>query len=88
MPVLRWSEYGGVSAIKFVKVGTLDEPEQCKPDIHIFTTTRQAWVDLEAERRRGVTVCDEYYDRTVEWPEESLRRRQRVLGMNCTMSLN
>src|SRR5262249_1369776 len=32
-----WSNYGGAGdAVRFVRVGTLDEPDRLPPDIHIF----------------------------------------------------
>src|SRR5579871_5698752 len=30
-----WSEYGGRSQLRFVRVGTLDTPAAVKPDVHI-----------------------------------------------------
>src|SRR6478735_6099420 len=31
-----WSEYGGVGALRFVRVGTLDDPSSLSPDVHIY----------------------------------------------------
>src|SRR4249920_2583929 len=31
-----WSEYGGAKALRFVRVGTLDEPQAMPPDVHIY----------------------------------------------------
>jgi len=40
-----WSHYaGGGDAIRFVRVGTLDDPDALPPDIHIFTASKQPWV--------------------------------------------
>src|SRR5688572_15686795 len=40
-----WSNYAGTGpVIKFVRVGTLDEPDLLPPDIHIFTASKQPWV--------------------------------------------
>ena len=42
-----WSHYAGAGdAVRFVRVGTLDEPARLPPDIHIFTSTKQPWVVL------------------------------------------
>ncbi|MGF1608657.1 MAG: GFA family protein, partial [Kiloniellales bacterium] len=42
-----WSHYAGAGdAIKFVRVGTLDEPDLLPPDIHIFTASKLPWVIL------------------------------------------
>src|SRR5437899_4622631 len=39
-----WSHYAGAGpAVHFVRVGTLDRPDVCPPDIHIFTASKQPW---------------------------------------------
>src|SRR5688572_5035112 len=52
-PVCRialWSNYGGAGdAIRFVRVGTLENPDRLPPDIHIFTSSKQPWLVLPAE---------------------------------------
>jgi hypothetical protein len=69
--VAVWSHYAGAGeAIKFLRVGTLDEPDRLPPDIHIFTATKQPWVLLPAT----VPAVPDYYDRKDYWPEESLAR--------------
>ena len=71
-----WSNYAGSGpAVKFVRVGTLDNPDLLPPDIHIFTGSKQPWVQLPA----GVPAVPEYYDRTQYWPPESLARRKAIL---------
>jgi hypothetical protein len=60
--------------VRFVRVGTLDEPRNFPPDIHIFTSTRQPWVVIPA----GARVADEFYDIASTWPAESLERRQAL----------
>lgn len=75
--IALWSNYAGVGdAIRFVRVGTLDEPDRLPPDIHIFTSSKQPWVVLPA----GTPAVPEYYDRNVYWPKESLERRAALLG--------
>lgn len=72
-----WSNYGGGGdKIRFVRVGTLDEPDRLPPDIHIFTMSKQPWVVLPA----GMPAVHEYYDSKQMWPAESLERRKAVLG--------
>ena len=67
-----WSNYAGAGdAIRFVRVGTLDEP-----DIHIFTSTKQPWLVLSP----GTPAVAEYYDRNRYWPAESLERRRMLLA--------
>ena len=49
-----WSNYAGAGdAVRFVRVGTLDEPDRLPPDIHIFTASKQPWVVLPRARRRS-----------------------------------
>lgn len=73
--VAVWSHYaGGGSAVRFVRVGTLDEPGRLPPDIHIFTASKQLWVILPA----GTPAVLEYYDANTHWPAESLARRDAM----------
>ena len=73
--VALWSNYAGAGdAVRFVRVGTLEDPDRLPPDIHIFTASKQPWVVLPP----GVPAVAEYYDREQYWPRESLERR-RVL---------
>ncbi|KPJ82160.1 MAG: aldehyde-activating protein [Gammaproteobacteria bacterium SG8_30] len=76
--VALWSHYAGAGdAVCFVRVGTLDRPEACPPDIHIFTSTLLPWVRLPEE---GAPRVDEYYRRSDYWPAESIERYDVVLG--------
>jgi hypothetical protein len=71
-----WSHYAGAGPmIRFVRVGTLDEPDQLPPDIHIFTESKQRWVVIPND----MPAVPEYYDREKYWPAESLARRQVML---------
>jgi hypothetical protein len=73
-----WSNYAGAGpAIKFVRVGTLDEPDLLPPDIHIFTASKQPWVVIP----EGAPAVPEYYDRETYWPEESQARRRAILPL-------
>lgn len=77
-PVCRialWSNYAGAGeALRFVRVGTLDQPDLLPPDIHIFTASKQPWVVLPA----GTPAVAEYYDRAQYWPKASLERRKAI----------
>ena len=45
--VALWSHYGGMGEkAAFVRVGTLEEPDACPPQVHIFTRSKQPWFDL------------------------------------------
>jgi hypothetical protein len=68
--VALWSHYSS-PLVSFVRVGTLDEPDDFPPDVHIFTTTKQPWVQLSGD----VPVMPEYYRSADLWPPESLARR-------------
>ena len=75
--VAVWSTYAGAgNAIRFVRVGTLEEPDRLKPDIHIFTSSKQPWVVLPPD----TPAVAEYYESKKYWPAESLERRRVLLG--------
>jgi hypothetical protein len=75
--IALWSNYGGGGdAIRFVRVGTLDEPDRFPPDIHIFTQSKQPWGVIP----KGMVAVEEYYRSKEFWPEASLDRRRAVLG--------
>jgi hypothetical protein len=67
-----WSTYGGRTAVRFVRIGTLDAPSALSPDVHIFTRSKVPWVTLPAE----VPAFDVYYDTKALWPAESYARRR------------
>jgi hypothetical protein len=75
--VALWSNYGGAKDIlRFVRVGTLDEPGKVEPDIHIYTRSRLPWVRLPDD----ALAVDAYYDSSEIWPAESLERRKALFG--------
>ena len=75
--IALWSNYAGAGdSVRFVRVGTLDDPDRLPPDIHIFTASKQPWVILP----QGTPAVAEYYDRDRYWPEESLERRRVMLA--------
>jgi hypothetical protein len=74
--VALWSHYAGAGpVVSFVRVGTLDAPDHLRPDIHIFTASKQPWVVLDP----GTPAVPEYYEREQHWPAESLARRDVLL---------
>jgi hypothetical protein len=73
--VALWSNYAGASdVLRFVRVGTLDEPDRLTPDVHIYTASKQPWVALPPE----IPAFEEYYNRNELWPKESLARRRAL----------
>lgn len=71
-----WSNYGGVSKLCFVRVGTLDDPAALPPDVHIYIRSKLPWVALPADR----PAFEAYYDPVALWPADSLERRRAALA--------
>jgi hypothetical protein len=70
-----WSHYpGGGPFLRFVRVGTLDDPDALPPDVHIYTLSKQPWVVLP----EGAHAVPEFYDRALCWPAESLERAKAL----------
>jgi hypothetical protein len=73
--VALWSNYaGGGAAVRFVRVGTLEEPDRCPPDVHIYTASKQPWFVLP----EGAPAFPEYYSAREVWSAESLARREAL----------
>jgi hypothetical protein len=71
-----WSEYGGLGSLRFVRVGTLDQPQAVPPDVHIYVRSKLPWITLPD----GVPAYEAYYDSRTLWPPASLERRKAALG--------
>lgn len=56
--------------IRFLSVGTLDEPELMPPDVHIFTATKLSWYVIPA----GQIAVDPFYDFETTWTQASKER--------------
>lgn len=66
-----WSNYGGeLDAVRFVRTGTLDEPQKAPPSLHIFTSTKQPWITLDD----SIPIKEEYYKKEEIWSKASLER--------------
>ncbi len=69
--VALWSNYAGAGdAIHFVRVGTLDNPDLVPPDLHIYTESKQPWIELGPD----IPAVEQYYSPAEYWPEESRNR--------------
>jgi hypothetical protein len=69
--VALWSNYAGSGdKVRFMRVGTLDNPGAMPPDIHIFTSTKQPWVVLPP----GAKAVPEFYKPRETWPKETQER--------------
>lgn len=73
--VTIWSNYASAGPwVRFVRVGTLDNPDLLPPDVHIFVRSKQPWFELPAHTP-AVAI---YYDRQRLWPADSLARREAL----------
>jgi hypothetical protein len=61
--------------ICFLRVGTLDNPYEVEPDVHIYIDSKLPWVRLP----EGARSFGGYYEIGDVWPEESLERRKSYL---------
>ena len=78
--VALWSHYAGAGRkVAFVRVGTLERPGDCPPDIHIFTTSKVDWLALDGR----VPVMPGYYSWQDHWPEGSKARRAALRGQGA-----
>jgi hypothetical protein len=74
--VAVWSVYGGIAKLRFVRVGTLDDPAALPPDVHIYVRSKLPWIALPPD----VPHFEAYYDSRKLWPAASLERRRAVMG--------
>ena len=69
--VTVWSHYpGGGDRLRFVRVGTLDDPDAFPPDAHIYVASKQPWLDLP----EGAAAFPAFYDPKSFWSPEQHRR--------------
>jgi len=61
--------------VLFVRAGTLDEPREITPDVHIFTKSKADWVSLP----EAAPAFEIYYDSRTLWRAPSLERLYAVL---------
>jgi hypothetical protein len=75
--VAIWSNYSQSGALsRFVRVGTLDEPDRLPPDIHIYTSSKQPWVVLPS----GAKAVSAFYNPAEVWSPESRERWRAMLA--------
>ena len=66
-----WSRYHGAPGDSlFVRAGTLDNPDAVRPDVHIFTKSKQPWLNLP----ENAPAFDSFYSIDKIWPAESKQR--------------
>ena len=74
--VAVWSNYSGAGPLtRFIRVGTLDNPDLLAPDVHIFTVSKQPWVQIP----EGARSFAGFYNREEVWSAGSLERRHALL---------
>jgi hypothetical protein len=73
--VAVFSEYTRPEVL-FVRGGTLDDPAQVSPDVHIYTRSKLAWIAIPD----SVPAFEVYYDTKGLWPAESYERLKAALG--------
>ena len=69
----------GIS-LRFIRAGTMDQPDHFPPDVHIFTESKQPHVTLA----EFVPQYPTYYDTRSVWPKESLQRFSRLIKANAS----
>lgn len=75
--IALWSTYSPPGeAIYFLRIGTLDNPARFPPNIHIFTSSKQPWINLEG----GAPSMLEYYERSEYWSVENIARYDNAIG--------
>ncbi len=67
-------------AVWFVRGGTLDDPSQVTPDVHIYTRSKVDWLTLPD----SVPAFTTYYDMSKLWPPASLERLEAAVASGRT----
>ena len=73
--VAVFSEYGR-SELRYVRGGTIDDPIDITPDVHIYMRSKVEWVTVPA----ATPAFEEYYATDQVWPAESIGRLEAVLN--------
>ncbi|WP_239058418.1 GFA family protein [Aliiroseovarius sp. PrR006] len=78
--VAVWSKYHALQKVGnhvlFIRAGTLDDPSLMPPDVHIYTSSKQAHVLLSDQSPQ----FDKYYDPVKTWSKESIARYAKILA--------
>jgi hypothetical protein len=73
--VALFSEYDS-PWLRFVRAGTLDDPSNVTPDVHIYTRSKLDWVTLP----ESTPAFEGMYDIRAVWPPASLKRVVAYIG--------
>ena len=61
--------------VRFIRVGTLDNPDLLPPDIHIYTESKQPWITLSPD----VLAVEIFYDYEKVWTRENQEIRKSLM---------
>lgn len=56
--------------LRYIRVGTLNDPDDCPPDVQIFTSSKQSWVPLSSD----IPAFENFYKIADVWPTASFER--------------
>ena len=56
--------------LRNIRAGTLDQPDKCPPDVHIFTSSKLPWVTLNSD----VPVFEGFYRFEDVLPDTAMAR--------------
>jgi len=70
--IALFSKYGP-REVRFVRGGTLDDPTDIAPDVHIYTRSKVGWVTIP----QGTPAFEGYYNPKQLWSAESLPGSKR-----------
>ena len=76
--VAVWSNYfmmGIKDLVRFIRVGTLDNPDLLPPDIHIYTESKQPWITLSPD----ALAVEKFYDYEKIWTRENQEIRKSLM---------
>jgi hypothetical protein len=62
--------------ISFVRAGTLDDPRQIVPDVHIFTRSKVGWIVVP----ESAPAFEALYETGAWWPAASLERARVAIA--------
>ena len=62
--------------LRYIRVGTLDNPDLCPPDAQIFTSSKQSWVPLNPD----ILSFENFYEFKEVWPEDAWTRLNAVFS--------
>ena len=71
--VVVWSDFGTRDLVRYVRVGTLDQPELCPPEVHLFTENKQPWLIIPPNEGK-IPVFEQNYRKEDVWSKDSLGR--------------